>query len=325
MSEVRAPSFVAADEELHPADPGDWSWNESFYFSWIDLDRGPAGFFRVGVLPNQGRAMVWCFVHAGGDGAGGEWLAIEESRLDLDDVDLTRGVAYDAWALQFAWHPEPPLQGARFSFSGAFLARTGPRAGAVVPVSLELVATATSDCFGTGTDDDRADQTTFPARSFEQSLTVSGSAVIDGRRYEILAGGHRDRSWGPREWRRQFTLGDLQSPDGQLYFVGVGPGLGIGYLRDESGAVRHLGWSGGGVNYDDDARTIGAARLELSNAEGVAVEAELTPIAPSVCFDMAHTCAAPEHWLYWRTLVEARVSGWDAPCRGWVEASRYGC
>jgi hypothetical protein len=36
------------------------------------------------------------------------------------------------------------------------------------------------------------------------------------------------------------------------------------------------------------------------------------------------SCREPEHWLYWRTLVEARVAGWDTPARGWFEASRYG-
>ena len=32
----------------------------------------------------------------------------------------------------------------------------------------------------------------------------------------------------------------------------------------------------------------------------------------------------PERWLYWRTLVVARVEGWDETCRGWFETSRYG-
>ena len=100
--------FADADERIHPVDPDDWSWNESWYFSWIDLDGGPAGFFRVGVLPNQRRAMLWCFVHVDGN-----WLGIEESRLAFDDLDLTDGVAYDRWALQFAWQPSPPLSGAR--------------------------------------------------------------------------------------------------------------------------------------------------------------------------------------------------------------------
>ena len=30
------------DEQVHPFDPAVWSWNESWYFSWIDLDvHGP--------------------------------------------------------------------------------------------------------------------------------------------------------------------------------------------------------------------------------------------------------------------------------------------
>ncbi len=63
----------------------------------------------------------------------------------------------------------------------------------------------------------------------------------------------------------------------------------------------------------------------FTDEHGAPIDVELTPISPSVSFDMAHTCEVPEHWLYWRILVEARVSGWSEPVRGWVEASRYGC
>jgi hypothetical protein len=43
-----------------------------------------------------------------------------------------------------------------------------------------------------------------------------------------------------------------------------------------------------------------------------------------ITLDIAQSGPEPEHWLYWRTLVEARVTGWDAPVRGWLEARRYG-
>jgi hypothetical protein len=39
---------------------------------------------------------------------------------------------------------------------------------------------------------------------------------------------------------------------------------------------------------------------------------------------MAHTCEVPEHWLYWRILADANVTGWERNARGWVEANRYG-
>jgi hypothetical protein len=102
--------IIDADEQFHPVDPDDRSWNESWFFSWIDLDGGPAGFFRVGVLPNQRRAMLWSFVHTGdaqteGAQTEGRWCGVEESRLAFDDLDLADGVAYDRSALQFGLRP----------------------------------------------------------------------------------------------------------------------------------------------------------------------------------------------------------------------------
>jgi hypothetical protein len=311
--------YVAADELVHRADPAQPSWNESWFFSWIDSGGGPAGFFRVGVMPHQQRAMLWCFVYADG-----EWLAIEESRVSTDHLDLASGISHDRWALQFGWEPKPPLEGAHFTASGSFLARSGPRSGAWVPVSIDLTCSATSDCFGTGASEDGKLGGEYPAARFEQSLAVSGTVVVGGETHAVRAGGHRDRSWGPREWRQPFALGDVQSPHGQLYFVGRPNGLGMAYLRELSQEVRHFIWSEAKLDYDDEQRTIRSGRLELAGAGDDRLTVELTPLGPSVAFDMAHTSDPPEHWLYWRTLVQARVTGWDAPAPGWFEASRYG-
>jgi len=311
------PAVVAADELMHAIDPDDWSWNESWFLSWIDLNGGPAGFFRVGVLPNQRRAIFWGFVYVDG-----EWLGVEESRLAAEDLDVATGVAYDRWALQFAWRPDPPLESARFAFAADAMVRSGADAGRYRQVTLELVCTGTAACVPTGTgDDDR--ESPYPASRFEQMLTAAGSIVVDGRRQEIRAGAHRDRSWGPREWRQAFTLGDLQAPGRQLYFVGrTFPGLGMAFLREED-RVQHLLVTDGAIAFDDAAGTARTARLELGGPSDP-IEVVMRPIAPSVMFDMAHTCPEPERWLYWRTLVEAEVTGWDAPCRGWLETSRYG-
>jgi hypothetical protein len=315
VAEVRTP-FTPADEYLHPCDPDDWSWNESWYFSWIDLDGGPAGFFRLGLLPNQRRAMLWCFVHA--DGA---WYGVEESRLAFDHVDLADGPSYDRWALRFGWRPEPPLLGARFTFAGAFLARSGANAGVYVPISIDLVCASTSDCVAAAPNADTAYQT----GRFEQSLSVTGAVSVGGSQRQVRAGAQRDRSWGPREWRVPFAIGDLQGGDRQLYFVGSPQhGRGSGYLRERSGELRRLRWIDGTVGYDDRARTITPGVLRFEAADGARIEAAIEPVTPSVCFDMVHTSRESEHWPYWRTLVEARVTGWEGVSRGWFEASRYG-
>lgn len=315
MSESEA-ALGAIDEQVHAADPAVWSWNESWYFSWISLDGGPAGFFRVGLLPNQDRAMLWCYVHH--DDA---WVGVDESRLRFAHFDLADRMHYDQWGLRFGWRPGDPA--ARFEFDGIVRTITGSGAGAFIPMSIDLAATPTTDRFGTGTGSDLGSEQ-YPAARFEQSMQVEGTVTIDGVMHPIRAAGHRDRSWGPRNWRVAFTLGDLQAEDAQLYFVGS-PQLserGGGYLRDASG-VTPLRCTGGVIEYDDAARTIAPAKLRFGAGEAE-FDVELVPVSPSVSFDMAHTCEVPEHWLYWRILVEAHVSGWSSPARGWVEASRYG-
>ena len=310
--------FTDADEQVHASDPNDWSWNESWFISWIDLDGGPAGFFRVGLLPNQQRAMLWSFVYVNGD-----WLGIEESRLHLDDFDLTDGLAYDKWGLRFEWHPDRPMQGARFRFDGTALTRSGPNAGAYSRLSLKLACRATGAAAGPGSRQEGAAKP-YPVDRFEQSLEASGNLVIDGTSRAVRAGAHRDRSWGPREWRLQFTIGDVQGQDRQLYFVGSPAyGIGAGYLREGASPLRNLAWVGGSVEYNDDARTILPGQLAFDDPDGNRIDVDITPIAPSVAFDMAHTCEEPEQWLYWRTLIEARVPGWDGTHRGWFEADRY--
>jgi hypothetical protein len=313
-----APRFTAADERLHPHDPWDWSWNESWFFSWIDLDGGPAGFFRVGVLPNQQRAMLWNFVYVDG-----RWLGIEESRLAFADCDLTEGIGYDRWGLQFAWAPEPAPEGARFTTAGDFLVRSGDHPGGWVPLSLELTCRATSPCLGSGDPPDN-DASPHPVDRFEQSLEATGTLIVDGVRHGLRAGAHRDRSWGPRDWRIMFTLGDAQHGDHQLYFVGSPAyGRGSGYLRDGA-SIRHLTWVDDALEYDDAHRTIAPGTMGFEDRDGNRIDVAVMPVAPSVAFDMDHTCPEPEHWLYYRTLIEARVPGWETPCRGWFEASRYG-
>ena len=119
-------------------------------------------------------------------------------------------------------------------------------------------------------------------------------------------------------------MGDLQSGDRQLYFVGAPGYPGGGYVRERSGGLTDLVGIDSTVGYDDDGATITPGRLSFETTAGERLDVDLTPIGSSVPFDMAHTCPEPETWLYYRTLVEARVSGWDGPCRGWLDASRYG-
>lgn len=305
-------------ERMHAIDPGDLSWNESWLLSWIDRDGGPAGVFRIGVIPNQKRAMLWMFVHI--DGA---WYTVEESRLGYDDFDLSDSVAYDKWGLSFACRPDGPLTTGRFTFSGYPLIRSGPGAGSRIPMSIDLAYRDCADVHATGIGDD-GDSTTYPHGRFEQSLEVTGTVTVGRTTHHVEGGAHRDKSWGPREWRQEFSMGDLQGNNRQLYFVGRRyPDLAMGYLREGDRNLQFMRVIDGQIDFDDEHRTIKQAHMVFEGADGK-VDVRIKPIAPAIVFDIAHTVAVPESWLYWRTLVEASVSAWDEPVRGWFETSRYG-
>jgi hypothetical protein len=312
-----------SDERLHPVDPGDWSWSESWFLSFIDLDGGPACTFRVGITPNQGRAMLWCFLYV--DGA---WVTVEESRLAYGDFDLTgEGVSYDRWALRFSCVADEPLETGQFSFEGFGLVRSGPDAGARVPFSIDLRYTAAAPVHGTGVGDDDLARTTFPTGRFEQSITATGTVVVDGAAHGVRAGAHRDKSWGPRDWRHNFVIGDIQDDGRELYFVGRSfPGEAGGYERIGGGTMQPLHCIDGAIDYDDANRTIRPSRMVFETLDGSArrIAVDVTPAAPSIQFDIAHAVEVPEHWLYYRALVDARVTGWDGPVRGWFEAGRHG-
>ena len=302
-------------------DPDDWSWNESWFFSWIDLDGGPAGFFRLGVLPEpaagrcSGASSTWT----------ARWLGIEESRLAFDDLDLADGRRLRPLGAAVRLAARPPLAGRRASRSTATCpGALRARAGAVLPV-VDRPARARD---GRRRPDRHAATTTASRRTtasrFEQPLEATGTVVVDGVRHECgpapTATGRGGRASGGRRspWAtcRRPTVSSTSSAP---------PGLAGGGLRPRRRRAARTWWSSTVADRlrrrapHDHAR--GSSRFE--DRRGDALDVDLAPIAPSVAFDMAHTCE-PEHWLYCRTLVEARVSGWDGPCRGWFEASRYG-
>jgi hypothetical protein len=122
-------------------------------------------------------------------------------------------------------------------------------------------------------------------------------------------------------------MGDIKSRERQFYFIGRSfPDLAAGYVRDRTDGqlTRLLHFIDAHLAYDDCRVTMAPSRLVAKTEAGAEITISFESVTPSIHFDIAHTCLEPEHWLYWRTIIEAEVSGWDAPARDWFEASRYG-
>ena len=185
--------------------------------------------------------------------------------------------------------------------------RDRSRCGRAHPAVGDLAATPTTDRFGTGTGGDLgSDQ--YPASRFEQSLAVAGRSPPAARRDRCARPGTATGPWGPRNWRVTFTLGDLQAENAQLYFVGAPqPG-------ERAGAGTSVTRRACGTSCASEVRSSTTTRharsrhprVRFEAEDGAPLDVELDPVSPSISFDLAHTCEEPEHWLYWRILVEAR-------------------
>ncbi len=97
--------------------------------------------------PTRSARSIWSYVFHDG-----VWFGTEETRLRYDDFDLTAGMAYDRYGLRFGWQPADPA--ASFTYHGIVREVTGAGAGGFVPVAVDLVATPTTERFGTGTGND---------------------------------------------------------------------------------------------------------------------------------------------------------------------------
>jgi hypothetical protein len=176
--------IVAADEQLH--EPGaDEHWQESYYFNWADREGRSFGLARWGYNPAARKID-------------GVLLSMRDGRPEF---------IYPAVGLDM---PEGELPGAEFGLRAKGLTFTlrEPLARWHVGLSgrdaVDLTWTAFHEPFdyhdglhALGAADE--DLALAPAH-FEQCGSVRGTVRRGGQEVEIDGLGHRDKSWGLRDW-----------------------------------------------------------------------------------------------------------------------------
>lgn len=319
-----ADDFDPSDELLHPYPSDNILWNESWLLSFSDAAPNDAGFFRIGLLPNQNRAWLWLFFNFGGD-----WFEIEEVALPWSEFDTSKGVAYDHRGLAFSYESDEAFVSGRFKASGVARQLTGAGAASLREIEVDLNVTATGPCFDTGLRSSVGDfngaPKEFSVRRFEQPVRVQGT-IRDGKASRSFDGyGQRDRSWGPRKWGQPFTLGDLHGPDLQLWFA-CGPdpsGGGIGYSVRDGQLLEPLDITGSFSTYGADGR-LETASLHVAEPGRAPFDLALEILAPPLYFQVAHDAEPHEHFDYYRTLVRAIPSDGSPTLTGWWESNRIG-
>lgn len=203
---------LAVEAEYPHASGDDREWNESLYFNFTDARTGMGGYTRIGILPNQqsdiGVMMLF---------AGGKRLLV----TDQGGRGSTSG-GFEVGALRY--ERLEPLWKWRLSFSGEMgdladsrdLPGVDPETVPRVPVEVDLTWEGIAPPFnfkdaepaavaemlvsaGTKLGDLRA-VSRVGSEHYEQAGRVTGVMKIDGVEHPVEGRGHRDHSWGVRDW-----------------------------------------------------------------------------------------------------------------------------
>lgn len=307
------------DEFPHPHSPDHEWWNESYFWDWFDTQGTRAGHLRAGWHPNQDRFWIWVLLYNGA-----EWLVLEETRLPLADLALPE-LRYDRWGLTFSWTPESPLRRGRLEASGFGRIVSGPRAGLMLPFSIDLDIVGEGPPHSTGqgnVEGHQAEQ--YSASRFEQPVTVEGTTSIGPDVLAVIGQGERDHSWGPRDWNMEWLFCVMGGGERRFQWAAVDieglDRIGVGYHRAGGTTSNVVGVEEELVFDDDPTRTV-SGRFSLAVEDGSTVAGTLETIS-GVEIDIAHCMVPPRPVTYRRALV--RVSLDDGTTGiGWLEFNRF--
>jgi hypothetical protein len=211
LKKVDAPLGPAV-ESLHDAS-GDFHWNESYYFNFTDPKRVFGGWTRIGILPNQESDLGAMLLYAGGSRV---LATLQSGRTIVEDDMLSLGT--------LDYHRLEPLKRWRVIFDGQMAdlddSRRLPEQDLenlrLQEVEVDLEFEGIAPCFnyknahsrsmaemlvqaGTRLGDLRK-VSRVSSEHYEQACRVSGTIRIGNRDIPFSGSGHRDHSWGPRDW-----------------------------------------------------------------------------------------------------------------------------
>jgi hypothetical protein len=307
------------DEGPHAFDPAVEWWNESWFWDWYDAAGSEAGHCRIGVHANQARVWLWLFLFREG-----EWVAIEEPRLPLGDLDLAR-LSYDRLGLRFAWEAHEPLSAGRLTVEGFGRVLSGPRTGMILPVGATLDVTALGPPHSIGRSSAPGHSSdAYPASRFEQPVGVRGTVRIDAVARAFAGHGERDHSWGPRFWNLEWTFlvlgaGDLRVQAAEASVPGAGRFV-VGYVQRESMTPLSDARFDFAIDAADVLHPI-AGRFAVTAENGDSLAGRIEALSAAE-IDITHAFVPPQRSLYRRALVRATLDGHAQPLLGWVEFNR---
>jgi len=179
-----------ADEGGHlPVGDPDPHWSESYYLDFFDPERGVAGYVRLGLLRNQGKAWYWaCLV-----GPDRPLVTVIDHDVALPR-DPSREIRTEGlWA---DYTVETPLDHVTVGVEAFAVALDDPAdtygdlRGERIPFGLDLEWETDGDTFA------------YPGgvTRYEVPCRVHGEVLVGQESIQLDGWGQRDHSWGGRDW-----------------------------------------------------------------------------------------------------------------------------
>ena len=321
------------DEQAHPFDADDPTWNESIFYDFVQRDGTAAGHIRIGAMPGQERVWLWIYLFDGE-----RWLGLDEGRLPIANFDWER-FAYEGPGLSFSREVGEALVENRVRANGFARVLSGPGAGGFERVELDLQVYGVGPCHGVGdTGEEGHSHDELSAARFEQPTVVHGKLGVGERVIALDARGERDHSWGPRYWNMtwRFLVLSREGVRLQVAAVSFEPDVGdddtgeddlvVGYLHtgqgdeaktSEADEVRFA------LTYDD-ASPLAPFRghVSITYEDGSAVAGRIEPLG-GTAIDACHAFSPPQPSVYRRALVEMHPDDGSETYVGWLEINRF--
>ncbi|MDY6795874.1 MAG: hypothetical protein SWK76_11465 [Actinomycetota bacterium] len=199
-------------EHLH-APSQDYNWNESFYFNFTDPKRAIGGWTRLGILPNQDSDLGAMMLYVGGNRILATLqtgkAAAEDESFSLGDLTYRREIPLMKWRLAYRGDMMDVEDSRR-------LPELNPETLKLQQVEVDLLFEGLAPCFnfkdahpralaemvvnaGTRLKDLRQ-VSKVSSEHYEQAGKVTGMIKIGNREISFAGSGHRDHSWGLRDW-----------------------------------------------------------------------------------------------------------------------------
>jgi hypothetical protein len=297
------PIRPSEDDELAHTPTAEPLWSESWYADFADVAQGLGGWFRLGLIANQGKAWV----HALLCGPDMPTVAVVDCEVPLPD---------DPWALrtdafELSHSASAPLRTYRVDVRARAQAYQDPSAllrgetGTPVEMSMNLA------WFTDGTP-----YKYRLATRYEIPCTVSGTVTVDGTTYRVdAAPGQRDHSWGVRDWWSMDWIWSALHLDDGTHLHGVNiripgaPTFSVGYHQDADGNVSDLQTVASRESFGANGLPVNAA-LDLDPG-GLSADIEVRGQAPvRLTSADGRVSQFPRAWAAIRTADGRSGVGW---------------